>query len=105
MCASLPMSKCIQLILVVLLFCGSCTPPGQSKLSKALTAAVKEKKISEKGMETILKEYDYIRKEDRDKAREYVTLVLSAIEMGGDSSHIDVVRQRVVRSMKKKVKV
>ena len=49
-------------------------------------------------MEYILREYDAIRDEDKGKAREYAVEVLNAIEMGGDSSHIDVVRRHLVGS-------
>jgi len=87
----------INLLLLLLLLVG-CTTKSQSALTKALTSAVKEKKISLKKMEYILREYDAIRDEDKGKAREYAVEVLNAIEMGGDSSHIDVVRRHLVGS-------
>ena len=90
---------------MIVIALGSCTSKGQSRLSKALSAAVKENKISEKQKESILKEYDFVQEEDRGKAREYVVHVINAIEMGGDSSHIDVARKQVVQSLKYKVKV
>jgi hypothetical protein len=99
------MSHSLILIVLMMITLGSCGTRGESQLSKALSAAVKEKKISEEKKQLILKEYDFVREEDRDKAREYVTQVLSAIEMGGDSSHVDVARKRVVVTLKTKVKV
>lgn len=98
------MSRSTVLFLLIMAF-ASCTSKGESELSKALSAAVKENKISVKKKESILKEYDFVREEDRDKAREYVLQVTTAIEMGGDSSHIDVARRQVVKSLKQKVKV
>ena len=90
--------------LLIVIF-GSCSSKGESQLSKALSAAVKEHKISPELKTSILKEYDLVRDEDRTKAREYVVQVLNAIEMGGDSSHIDVARRQVVESLKHKAKV
>lgn len=85
-------------LLLLLLLLGGCTTKSQSALTKALTRAVKEKKVSQKKMEYILREYDAIRDEDKAKAREYAVQVLNAIDMGGDSSHIDVVRRHLVGS-------
>lgn len=48
-------------------------------------------------MENILEEYEQLREKDKGIAREYALKIVSAIEMGADSSHIDVVRRRVVR--------
>jgi hypothetical protein len=87
---------CISLIFILSLL-GSCTSVSQSELSKALSAAVKENKISQNKMETILKEFETLRDEDKEQAREYAVKVVSALEMGGDSSHLDVVRRQVVR--------
>ncbi|MEX2232569.1 MAG: hypothetical protein WD824_10440 [Cyclobacteriaceae bacterium] len=92
------MSRVVTLCFILLFLLRSCTSASQSELSKALTSAVKEKKISPKKMESILREYDMLRDDDNKKAREYAVQVLNAIEMGGDSSHIDVVRRQVVGS-------
>ena len=83
-------------LLVILLLAGGCNTKSQSELSKALSGAVKEKKLSQKKMENILQEYGKLRDEDREKAREYVLQVLNTIEMGGDSSHLEVVRKQVL---------
>src|SRR5687768_5873021 len=99
------MSRSTILFLVITMAVGGCTSKGQSQLSKALSAAVKENKISGEKMESILKEYDFVREEDKTKAREYLVQVLNAIEMGGDSSHIDVARKQVLERLKPKAKV
>lgn len=80
-------------LLLVLMVAGSCATKGHSDLENALTTAVKEKKLSEKKMEIILKEYDILRDQDKEKAKIYVEQVVKAVEMGGDSSHIDAVRR------------
>ena len=86
--------------LTLVLGAGACISKGESQLSKALSAAVKERKLSAQKMDTILKEYDEVREKDRDKAREYVLQVINAIDMGGDSTHIDVARRSVVKTLK-----
>lgn len=73
-----------------------------SELSKALTGAVNDRKISRKTMDNILKEYELLVDQDRDKAREYVLGIMNAIDMGADSSHLDVVRKQVVGSKEKR---
>lgn len=78
----------------------ACTPKSQTELSRSLEAAVKDNKISLKKMEKILSEYALLRKEDKEKAGEYVLKILNVIKMGGDSSHIDVVRNQVLVSKK-----
>ena len=83
------------LCIVLFMLHGGCTSPGQSKLSRALTTAVKEKKLSREKMENILSEYELLRQDNKEKAREYAERIVTAIEMGADSSHIDVVRKRV----------
>ena len=99
------MTRTVLCLLSVLALAGACFSGGESKLSKALTVAVKEKKISQKKVETILAEYDKIRDDDKKKAQEYVTQVLNAIEMGGDSSHIDAVRRQMLKSRPAKKKI
>lgn len=81
-----------------LLFPVACTSYKQSELTRSLNVAVKEKKISPEKMEKILEEYEQLKEKDEEIAREYVTKIVSAIEMGADSSHIDVVRRRVVHA-------
>ena len=49
-------------------------------------------------MENILDEYEQLKERDKEVAREYALKIVSAIEMGADSSHIDVVRRHVVRT-------
>ena len=95
------MSRNVLCFILILWVAGGCISRGESQLSKALTLAVKERKISQKKLENILIEYDKIRDDDKKKAQEYVELVLSAIEMGGDSSHIDAVRRQVLRKPSK----
>lgn len=80
-------------LLLVLMIAASCATKGYSALENALETAVKEKKLSAKKMEIILKEYDILRDQDKEKARIYVEQVEKAVEMGGDSSHIDAVRR------------
>lgn len=70
----------------------ACTSKGHSALEDALSIAVKEKKLSEKKKEIILKEYEILKDENREKAKTYVDQVVKAVEMGGDSTHIDAVR-------------
>src|SRR5687768_7374646 len=93
--------RILTLVLISMIL-GSCSYKGESELSKALSGAVKQKKLSSKKMEIILTEYDKLRDEDKIKAREYVDQVLSAIEMGGDSSHIDAARRQVMRKQVEK---
>lgn len=78
-----------------LLVCSACVPKSTSELKDALSVAVKEDKISPKKMETILEEYEMLREENKEKARIYVQQIVSAIKMGGDSSHIEVARKQV----------
>lgn len=78
-----------------LLFSAACTSEGPSALRNSLRDAVQEKRLSADKMEKILQEYEALREKDPEKAREYVLRIVSAIEMGGDSSHIDVVRKQV----------
>ena len=84
-------------LVVIVLMSGACSSKGESALSKGLSLAVKEKKLTQKKMEYILTEYDKLRDDDKSKAREYVDQVLNAIEMGGDSTHIDAARRQVLR--------
>lgn len=93
------------LLLSFLALAGACFSGGESKLSKGLTVAVKEKKITQEKVETILAEYENIRDDDKKKAQEYVTQVLSAIQMGGDSSHIDAVRRQILKTKPAKRKI
>ena len=99
------MTRTVLCLLSVLALAGACFSGGDSKLSKALTVAVKEKRISQKKVETILTEYDKIRDDDKKKAQEYVTQVLNAIEMGGDSSHIDAARRQILKTKPAKRKI
>ncbi len=78
---------------LIFMIAGSCATKGHTDLAEALTIAVKEKKLSDKKKEIILKEYDILRHEDKEKAKTYVEQVVKAVEMGGDSSHIDAVRR------------
>jgi hypothetical protein len=76
----------------LLMLCG-CGSRAHSDLEEALSRAVKEEKLSEKKKVIILKEYEIIRDEDKERARTYVEQVVRAVEMGGDSTHIDAVRK------------
>lgn len=92
------MPRIVTCFFSILLLTAGCSPGGESQLTKALNLAVKEEKITQKKLESILVEYNKIRVDDKKVAHEYVTQILSAIEMGGDSSHIDVVRRQVLKS-------
>jgi hypothetical protein len=78
---------------VIFFFFTGCGTQGESDLSKALSDAVRQKKVSQRKMDSIMKEYDMLRDEDMDITRKYVEAILNALKMGGDSSHIDVVRR------------
>ena len=91
--ASMPRLYILFVAMAIAAF--SCTSKGHSDLEDALSVAVKERKLSEKQMEIILKEYDILRKEDREKAKLYVEQVVKAVEMGGDSTHINAMRRLV----------
>src|SRR5688500_13470426 len=82
--------------ITILFFLTACGTKGESELSKALSGAVKQKKVSQRKMDSIMKEYDMLREKDRDISRKYVEGIFNALEMGGDSSHVDVVRRLVV---------
>ena len=90
-------------ILCIFLFLSpcACTSRSQSKLAKALTVAVKDKKLSKGKMENILREYEMLRENEPEKAREYATQIVNAIEMGADSSHIEVLRRQLRGALKK----
>ena len=90
-----------RFLIAIFLLCAACTSKGHSDLSKALMKAVKDEKLSSEKMENILREYDRVRDHDPEKAREYGHQVIKAIEMGGDSSHIDVARRSVSREAEK----
>lgn len=83
----------------------SCSSSGESELTKALRGAVKEHKLTEKKMQSILTELGQLRDEDKARAREYAEQVLTAIKMGGDSSHIDAVRRQLMKTKKIEIKV
>lgn len=97
--------RCLLLYILILVTSVNCTSKSESQLTKALKGAVKEKKVTEKKMQSILAEYDKLRDEDKSKASEYAEQVLSAIEMGGDSSHIDAARKQVMKSKKIETRV
>lgn len=99
------MLRIITCLCLILLLTAGCSSGGESRLSKALNLAVKEKKITREKLEIILVEYNSVWDDDKKKAQEYVTQILSAIEMGGDSSHIDAVRRQVLKSRPAKSKV
>ena len=94
----------LRISFIAFLFLTSCGTQGESELSKALSGAVKEKKVSQRKMDSIMKEYETLRDRDREASRKYVDGILNALEMGGDSSHIDVVR-RLVEEKNGKAKV
>lgn len=96
---------CMVSFLLVCFLVGACVSKDESKLTKALSGAVKDQKISAEKMERILAEYDKLREEDKKIAHDYASVVLNAIEMGGDSSHIDAARKQMLRRVNGKVKV
>lgn len=96
---------CMLSFLFVCFLAGACVSKDESNLSKALTGAVKDQKISAQKMESILAEYGKLREEDKKVAHDYANVVLNAIEMGGDSSHIDAACKQVLRRVNGKVKV
>ena len=95
------MSRLLLSFLLISLLLAGCSK-GKSQLANALAKAVKEKRISGQKMETIMEEYNAIRVEDKVKANAYVKQILSAIDMGGDSTHIDAVRRLAKKSAGKK---
>jgi hypothetical protein len=66
-------------------------------LSESLAGAVKEKRLSQQRMQSIIAEHDKLRDEDKSKARDYVEQVVGAIEAGGDSTHIEAARKMALR--------
>ena len=96
---------CIMSFPLVCFLAAACVSEGESSLTKALSGAVKDQKISTQKMEYILAEYEKLRDEDKKVARDYAEAVINAIEMGGDSSHIDVARKQVLRRVNGNVKV
>ena len=95
------MRRCILYLVVIVWLTAGCSSRGESKLSKALNLALREKKVTQKKLESIITEYNKIREDDKEKAQEYVTQVLNAIEMGGDSSHIDAARRQILKKPSK----
>ncbi len=86
----------LPFLLLALLF-GSCSSQGHSKLEKALSSAVADEKLSPRDQDAILEEYSALRDENKKKASEYAEQIVTAIELGADSSHIDVVRRQFVK--------
>lgn len=89
--------KTVVACLLLLVIFARCSP-GESRLSGALSTAVKEKKVSERKRQALLNEYENLSRHDAEKARRFVESILNAIEMGGDSTHIDVARQQVLKN-------
>ena len=87
------MPRLLIIAVILALVASACATKGHSDLDDALSLAVKEKKLSEKKKGIILNEYEILRDRDKAKARTYVEYVIKAIEMGGDSTHIDAVRR------------
>lgn len=82
--------------LVILLLFAGCVSKSNSELTKVLNSAVADRKLSEKKMKNILNEYEMLVESDKAKAREYAAKLIKAIEMGADSSHLEVVRKEVM---------
>lgn len=99
------MPRFITCLLLIVSFFAGCSSGGESRLSKALNLAVKERKVTQRKVDSILAEYNTIWDDDKKRAQEYVTQILSAIEMGGDSSQIDAVRRQMLKSRPAKTKV
>ena len=93
------------LIVLMLFFLAGCSSGSESKLDKALTSAVKDRKLSEKKKQSILAEYNRLMEQDRAKAHQYVETILNAIQMGGDSTHIDVARKQLLGRQKPEIEV
>ena len=89
------MLRSLFILLIAILTLSGCGTKGESELSKALSGAVKEKKVSQRKMDSIMKEYETLQDRDKKISRKYVESILNALKMGGDSSHIDVVRKLV----------
>jgi hypothetical protein len=87
------MPRLLAFATIILLILSGCGFKGHSDLEQALSLAVKEGKLSEKKKVIILKEYEILRDEDKERARTYVEQVVRSVEMGGDSTHIDAVRK------------
>ncbi len=83
--------------ILLLTFVFGCSNGGQSELSRALSSAVKQKKVSQNKMQSVIAEYEKLREEDATSAREYAINILTAIEAGGDSTHIDALRRELFR--------
>lgn len=83
-----------KLILIVFLFALGCT--AKDPLAKPLKAALADRKITKNKVSEIQKEYATLNDKDSEKAEEYVKRVTAVIEIGGDSSHIDLVRKQVL---------
>jgi uncharacterized protein (DUF2225 family) len=89
-------------VLFLLFLCASCQLAGEkSDFNRALNGAVKDEKLSSKGMAEILREYSELREDDGDRAERYRLKVMNIIKMGGDSSHIDVARRQIFKAIKK----
>jgi hypothetical protein len=94
------MPRLLAFATIFTLILSGCGFKGHSDLEDALSLAVKERKLTEKKKVIILKEYEILRDEDKQKARTYVEQVVKAVEMGGDSTHIDAVRRLAVGQRK-----
>jgi hypothetical protein len=90
----------LRFLMIILCFCLGCTGQGKSDLSRGLIAMKKDRKISEKKSQVILKEYDSLQKADSDKSKLYSTQLLTIIKYGGDSSHLDQARRQILKAKK-----
>ena len=92
-----------SVILITLLF-AACSA-GHSELKKSLSSAVKDNKVSALAMEKILEEHEMLREEDRKNARTFADQVITALKMGADSSHLDVIRRRFIKERDPDIRV
>lgn len=90
------MNRFFAVCLILVLMAGYGCTKSHSALNKALTAAVKDKKLSEKKMHAILAEHEFMLDGSHEKTGEYVERIVKTIDMGGDSTHIDVVRHQIL---------
>ena len=85
-------NKLLIFFLLVMLSCS-----GKSGLELRLENAVKDRKLSRQKSALILKEYDSISNKDEIKAANYAKRIREILDVGGDSSHVDLVRRQVLK--------
>lgn len=81
--------------LAIVLIITSCSGKGSFELR--LEAAVKDRMLTISKSHKVLAEYDSLLEHDKSRASTYAKRIREILDVGGDSSHVDLVRRQVFR--------